>query len=328
MHQFCKDHSVPFYHIPYVSKKQFPSALRSTVRLLKKIKPEAVHAHLLEGGLIGITAAWLAGVKNRIYTRHHSNYHHKFVPKGLKYDKWVNKRATRIIAITEVVKEILIDWEGVPEEKVTLIHHGFPLENFQRISEERVAAVKTRNTIPEHKMIIGVVSRYTYWKGVHIIIPAFKTIQEQFPNTHLVLANAKGDYSKEIRKLLADLPKDSYTEIIYENDNLALFKCFDIFVHVPVDRESEAFGQIYIEALLLGIPSIFTLSGIANDIVEDGKNALVVSYEDSEGIEKAIQTLIESPTLRTELTVNTVKSVQEFSFKNKISALAFLYSGK
>ena len=327
LNKFCKQHQIPFQHIYYQYKKDVPKAIFKTYRLIQKIKPDIVHAQLFEGGLIGITAAWLARIKHRIYTRHYSNYHHKFAPSGVKYDQWINSKSTHIVSITKMVSDILTHKENVPAEKITLIYHGFPFDNFKNISEERVKQVKQRNHIPENKKVIGVVSKYMFLKGIQDIIPAFKKLLAENPDLHLVLANAHGDYKDKIHQLLNELPKDSYTEISFEQDNAALFKCFDVFVHVPVDTESEAFGQIYIEALLVGIPSVFTLSGIANEIIIDKENALVVPHQNTESIFQAIKTLLSDEQLCEYLVSNGKKTANEFSIENKIIALENLYSG-
>ena len=40
--------------------------------------------------------------------------------------------------------------------------------------------------------------------------------------------------------------------IKYEKDIYELIDIFDVFVHVPINKTSEAFGQVYIQSLLLG----------------------------------------------------------------------------
>jgi hypothetical protein len=61
---------------------------------------------------------------------------------------------------------------------------------------------------------------------------------------------------------------------------------------VPIDDTIEAFGQTYIEALISGVPSVFTLSGVASEFIENGKNALVVDYKNSEQISVAIDQIL------------------------------------
>src|SRR5690554_5109082 len=321
----CEDNQVPFYHIPYNSKKDILGAIFKTRKTIKRIKPTIVHSHIFEGGLIGVTAAWLAGIKNRVYTRHYSDFHHVYHPNGLKYDKWINKKSTHIVAVSEVVKEILIKKEQVAHHKVSVVHHGIQLDREGVEINQRSLLIKNRYNIPKNKKVIGVVSRYTYWKGVQDIIPAFKKLNGENSNLHLVLANAKGDYKNEIETLLQTLPSDSFTEILFEQDNEALFKVFDVFVHVPISREAEAFGQIYIEALKFGVPSVFTLSGVANEFIKDEENALVVEHENTTAIQTAVERLLKNDKLRENLIENGRKSVEGFTTMKKTKALEDLY---
>ena len=323
---YCAEHKIPFYHIHYASKKNILRAIFQLYKLLRTLKPSIVHAHLFEGGLIGITAAWLAKIKHRIYTRHYSNYHHKYFPNGLKYDKWINSKSTHIVSISKLVSSILIDKERVNPAKVSLIHHGLKFDTFQHIDQSRIDVVKEKHHIPANKTIIGVVSRYIELKGLQYIIPAFKKYNQENPNSHLVLANAKGDYAGVVHQLLQTLPKDSCTEIEFENDNAALFKSFDVFIHAPIDNESEAFGQIYIEAFLAEVPCIFSLSGVANEIVEDGVNALVVPYQNSEAIYNSLIELVKDADLQQKLVQNGKQTASRFTFDRKLKDSESLYS--
>lgn len=323
----CEANQVSFSHVSYNGKKDLLSAIIKTRKIIKSIQPNIVHSHIFEGGLIGTTAAWLAGVKHRIYTRHYSDFHHVYHPNGLKFDKWINSKSTHIVAVSGVVQSILIEKEHVPKEKISVIHHGIKSQHIELFDTERIVKLKLKSKyqIPQSKIVIGVVSRYTELKGIQYIIPAFQELQKENEKLHLVLANASGDYKNEIESLLNQLPKHSYTEISFENDNEALFRSFDVFVHVPVSKEAEAFGLTYLEALKFGIPSVFTLSGIANEIALDGENALVVDYHNSGEIAKSIQRLLDDVTLRNKLSENGKKSVAGFTTRKKMSALEELY---
>ena len=100
----------------------------------------------------------------------------------------------------------------------------------------------------------------------------------------------------------------------------------NIFVHVPIDDHSEAFGQIYVEALAAGVPSIFTLSGIAPDFVVDNKNALVVPFKNSEAIYEAMLKILKDENFAEKLKQEGYKTVTgKFDLSRMINQLETLY---
>lgn len=317
---------IPFERIKYEGKKDFFIAFLSVYKYLKRNKTDVVHTHLFDANLIGFIAAFLAGTPKRIYTRHHSDYHHQYFLQAVKYDKIVNFLATSIISISENVTQILLEKEKVPKKKIQLIYHGFLLEEFNIKDEERINRVITLYNPYKKKPVIGVIARYTEWKGVQFIIPAFKKILKEYPDAVLIIANANGDYSNKIKKLLNELPKESYLEISFENDIAALYKTFDVFVHTPINQSCEAFGQTYVEALAAGVSSVFTLSGIANEFIEDHRNALVVSHQDSDAIYNAMRELLENTALVEKLILNGKKDVSaKFGLDQMVLSLEKLY---
>ena len=325
--ELAQARGIPVKFIIYRSQASFPRALLQTFWQLLRWRPDLVNCHLPQGTLIGLLAAKLVGIKHRYYTRHHSTLNHQYHPHAIKYDKWSNQLATHIIAVSQVVKEVLVNKEGVSPAKISVVNHCLDLEQFENVEEARIKAVKERNLIPEAKPVIGVIARYTFWKGIQDIIPAFKKIRRRHPDAHLILANArKGDYLKEIDQLLSELPDGSYTEIPFEKDLYALYQVFDLFIHTPVDGQSEAFGQIYLEALASRVPSVFTKSGIAVEIMKNEQNALIVPFQDSESIAHSALKLLEDQQLCDRLVETGEKTVRAgFTIDKKMAALEQLY---
>lgn len=305
-------------------KDRFPCFIKLLFFFLRH-RPDIVHVHLIEAGLTAIPAAFLACIPKRIYTRHHSTFHHVYHPSFVKVDRWINRLSTRLIAISSNVREVLMDKEGVSPEKITTIHHGFRMKEFSpRAKDERLIE---KYNLPHKYPIIGVISRYQHLKGYQYIIPAFRLLLKDHPNAFLLISNARGDFSTEVRKLLSDLPEGSYLEIDFEPDIAALFSLFDLFIHVPIDKYCEAFGQTYVEALAIGIPSIFTLSGIAHDFIKDHVNAIVVPYCSLDAIYLAMLELIADPELRARLASHGREDVRAlFDISKSIQLHHALYS--
>ncbi len=309
----------------YNSKYDLIKVAYRIYKLLRRIKPQIVHAHLFEASLASLVPAYVCGVPARIYTRHHSSIHHDNFPNAVKYDRLVNRLAHKIVAISDNVKSILINKENVPANKVVLIHHGF---NFTEIignydkSDVVLNKYHLENTFP----IIGVISRFTHFKGIQDIIPAFKILLSEYPDAVLVLANAVGDYKNEIMEMLKILPESNTRIIEFETNVFDLYRCFDVFVHVPIDATVEAFGQIYIEAMALKVPVVCTPSGVGYEYIENGKNAVVVPFGDSVAIENGILKILKDKDFANRITEEGYKNVFElFEIKGMIKKLDELY---
>lgn len=323
---FLKANAIPVRRVHFNSLKQLPLI---TLKLFFRFvlnKPDIVHTHLPAANLSGLLAAKLAGIRKRIITRHHSTYHHKYFPKAVKQDHVINWLATHIVAPSKNVRDILINKEKVQPEKVHLIHHGFMLEYFSN-QDQNVDALRQKYLPTEYQAfpVIGVVARYLELKGIQYIIQSFQAIRKTYPDAFLLLANAQGPYEPEIKKYLAQLPVSSYVEIPFEENIASLYQLMDVYVHVPIDAEIEAFGQTYIEALAAGIPSVFTLSGVAHEFIKHEHNALVVPYQDSLSIEFAIKRIVDYPDWSQKLVANGREDVQKFSLEQMISKLSGLY---
>jgi glycosyltransferase involved in cell wall biosynthesis len=227
--------------------------------------------------------------------------------------------ATDIIAISQVVKSVLVDREGVPLRKVKVIPHGFDLTKIEGLGKN----TPLNNLSPT----IGVVSRFIEWKGVQFIIPAFQQLLEQYPEAKLMIYGGNGPYAKTIERMIENLPNERFQIIEFEPDIYSAYRQMDIYVHVPVDNAVEAYGQTYVEAACIGLPCIVTKSGIANEYIEHEVNALVVPYQDSVAIFEAMIRYLEEPELAGRLAKNATKSVElNYGLKTQVSAFLKLYA--
>jgi glycosyltransferase involved in cell wall biosynthesis len=295
---------------------------------MNREKYDIVHTHLFESSLAGLVAARIARVRNRIVTRHHSDYHHAYFPSSVKYDRLINSLATRIVAVSSNVRNILISAEHADPAKIITIPHGIDAGEFHpdSVSDERISLIRNKYHLPPAAPVIGVVSRFIAWKGIQFIIPAFMDLKKKYPNALLILANAQGPYIEQVSEMLRVLPAGDYRLIPFEADIPALLNAFTCFVHVPVSETAEAFGQVYIEALAAGVPSVITRSGVALDYAVDGHNCLLVPYRDSAAISLALQRILSSPDLAARLRLHGYEVVgNHYHIRDKYTALSQLY---
>ncbi len=328
--EYLTAQNLPFCSIKYSSKYSFNLfvAIWKIYRYCRKNKIDIIHTHGVDACLAGLIGACFAGVKIRIQTRHHGGPFSwpQRVPWGGVYDQFNNFLSSKIIAPSRQVKDTLVSCDRAAPRKIVLMHHGFDLEAFANVSEENVQNIKYKYNIRNVGPVVGVVARYVEYKGINYIIQAFGRLLEDYPSAFLILANARGNYREVIHRQLQSIPNNRYVEVPFDNDIQALYSLFDVFVHVPIAPELEAFGQVYVEALAAGIPSVFTPAGIVDEFVIHNKHAYLVDYQNSSQIYKGIKTILENSSLRELLISNGYQKVQEmFNLKQMINSLEALY---
>tara|TARA_A100001011_G_scaffold393355_1_gene483002 strand:- start:1377 stop:2486 length:1110 start_codon:yes stop_codon:yes gene_type:complete len=266
---------IQYINLNYKKKYiDFIPVLLSIILYLIKNRTKYVHCHLRKASLLGLIASYLLRIKKRVYTRHHG-----IESDNVRFEKVLDKivfyLATDIIAISEEMKSLTIDNNKFIKKKVTKIHHGFNLDYFKSTKLNNFEKIFRKYKLKKNYYIIGVISRIVYWKNVDKIIDAFIIYKKYHnPKSILVLANVKqnNDYSKTVINKLKCLNKNDYRIIEFEEDILSLYRCFDLFIHVPKPGAYEAFGQTYIESMLSKVPTIFSKSGIANEICKNRIN--------------------------------------------------------
>ena len=314
-------------HLRYGGKHHLPFVVPRLRRLCLDRRIDVVHAHFMDACLVGLIAARLAGVRVRVHTRHHAGPYpadHR-EPWGLFLDRLNNAASTHIIAPSDQARQALLLTDGVPEDKTRVVRHGFDLDDFRAPSPERVAGVRTRWGIPDGGPVVGVVARYERIKGVHTVVSAFERLLERFPNAVLVLANARGRNAPGIHALLGRLPPDRYAEIPFEEDNAALYKLFDVLVHVPLRPDFEGFGMPYVEALASGTPSIVAPAGVGCEILEHQRNAWVVASENCEAICEGLIAVLTDRRLRSTLIEHGFRTARSFGIGPMVRSLEALY---
>lgn len=327
LHHFLLENQFPVHTLEAGSLLKSRKVILDCKKILREQQVTLVHCHLAHANWIGLWAAKLAKIKTRIYTRHSGeplNIHWK----ERIIDKVQNKLATRIVAISKNIDELL-EKQGVPAEKRILIHHGFNLERFFNPQNEEVLRIKEEYNPHRQFPVVGIISRWLELKGIQYTIDAFQRLLKTHPDALLCLfgASDNADYSKEIKELVQTIPDRNVRVIGFENNVYDLFQLFDIYVHVPVNPSCEAFGQTYVEALASGIPSVFTLSGVAREFVVNEENALVVPFRDSTSIYDAMLLLLNDSTLNEKLRRKGPESISEmFSFARYIAQLKDIYT--
>jgi glycosyltransferase involved in cell wall biosynthesis len=318
---------IPWTHVPFRRRSDLPRAMRAIWRHCRDVRPDIIHTHFMNACLAGLTVAALRSVPIRIHTRHHAgpvSWRYRRPWQEL-YDFYNNALSTTIIAPSAAVRRSLTERNRVRDDKVTVLHHGFDIDAFDQVSDDRVRLLRERYGIGDARPVVGILARYEAIKGIHHILPAFARLLETYPNALLLLAPARGHYQAALAPALARIPSRNLLEIPFEDDVHALYRLLDVFVHAPIGPAVEGFGQVYIEAMASGVPSVITRAGIALDLARDRENAVVVPYGDSDAIFRGIRDVLEDDTLREAIIRNGRHDARSFTARAMVDGLESIY---
>ena len=113
----------------------------------------------------------------------------------------------------------------------------------------------------------------------------------------------------------------------YIEDPVALFRLFDVHLHVPVNKYVENCGINIIEGMISERPQILTKSGYAWQSAEHMKNAYVVDYQNAEEIADAILFMKDNYDRAKQLALQAhADALKDYSLKVKADKHIALYN--
>lgn len=259
--------------------------------LMMKLRPDIVHCNLFDDSLPGLIAARLAGIRRRIITRQDTGFHWLHARRWMALDRWNNRVASHIIAISGENQRFMIEREGAPPGKINLVHNGIPPANFTRQDPAVMADLRERFDVRAEHLVIGNVARYVAWKGHRHILEAIAAIAVDHPNVRLLLCG-KGAGRPAMEQLASDLGIRSqvvFIDRIEPVDMPSFYGLLDIYLH---GATLEPFGLVYAEAMMNSIPVVSTPTGAALDAITDEQNGILVKEASGSALADGIRRLM------------------------------------
>jgi len=194
---------------------------------------------------------------------------------------------------------------------VTVLYNGFDIDWLQSRSIEKPKIIE-----PSWKPII-VVSRVSRWKHHDIALTAFEKVAVSDRHLHLFFVGAKDPHDQEWWDYLHNRVDRSPVKnrihwISWVKDVRPWYRASKMLVLPSIN---EPFGRVVVEAMASGVPVIATDSGGIPEILEDGRNGLMVKAGDADGMALAMETLLYSEAERHRLIKAGLKRAKDFGLE-------------
>jgi glycosyltransferase involved in cell wall biosynthesis len=264
--------------------------------LVKRRQIDLINSHwLLPQGLAAAAVARFAGVphvatvhggdvlglKNRIFTA---------------VKRAVLQRCVAVTANSSVTESAVhaLAHEELRIERIPLGAAPMPLPEPEATRDVR------EHYAPDGEILLLFVGRLIPQKGCSDLLAAMALINQSRPDIRLIIAG-DGPDRKTLERLSVDLGIARKVEFAGWTSREALVRLYhaaSLFVASPVrgpGGEVEAFGLVFVEAALAGLPTVATNSGGVVDIVVDGETGLLVDEHDPDQFARAVLQLIDDP---------------------------------
>lgn len=303
-------------------RKDF-SAIIKTRKILKKEKPDIIHAHSAKGGIIGRAAALFLGI-NVLHTPHA----YSFLSAEGKLGK------NLFLAIEQIFKYfnsiLLATSESERERGIREV--GYKLENALLFNNsiksiEKIEPLSIEKTWPDE--YICSVGRPSFQKNIELMMEVLKEVKKEKPEIHLVLMGV-GFHSPNLTKVKKLIEKYSLLnnvtllEWTQREDIFHIIKNSQLYISTA---RYEGLPYSIIEAMALKKACVVTDADGNRDLIENDHNGFVIFDENVEAFKNKILHLLNDDTLRTEFEKNSyAKFNTNFNIENTIPSLETIYS--
>ena len=248
--------------------------------VLEEKQIDLIHANSLAAGLIGGVAGKLYGIPVIMHKRYATAY-------GV-LDRICEALLDRVILVSEATR-----WEFAPRSKQALIYNGVELSSFQAPSQAET--LRTVFNLDPDAVLIGIVTRITPEKGIHLLIEATAKLKSSASVQLLVVGGpyfrTDTEYIDSLKvqaKKLGVADRVIFTGFLEDTD--AILSLLDIVL--LASTIPEACPRTIIEAMAAGVPVIATPLGGSKELVTP-ETGLLVPAEDADAFAAAITQLAE-----------------------------------
>lgn len=294
--------------------------LARMVGYLRRGKFDVVHAHDLWSNMIATVAGKLAAVPVIVTSQRDLSHDAWYKGSRKKWLRKAQKSSSAILTNARMIRDGLVAEEGLPAEKVRVIHNGVDLDRFHAAPAMRARIFPG---LERAKLIVLVGNMHTDVKGQPTLIAAAPQIISRFPQARFVLVGdgeRRNDF--EAAAQVAGVTAN-FLFVGRRNDVAGILSACDIAV---LPSAAEGMPNAVLEYMAAGLPVVASAVGGNLEVIADGQTGLLVPPGDSVALGRALSRLLADDVLALRLARKGRELVeQRFSFERLTREVGALY---
>lgn len=273
--------------------KDFISLFR-LIKVFRREKPYMVHSMTPKAGLLCMLAAWVVRVPRRVHTFTGLVWPTSvgITRKVLMFTDWLTCAcATHVIPEGKGVME---DLKHITKKSMRVLGYGNVRGiDMQKFSHRKIIVDLARGIAKENIFTFLFVGRLVGDKGINELVDAFEKLYNEIGGVRLILV---GGHEADLDPLLPRTEKIINSCVAIESvgpkygDELIVYYAASNCFVLPSYREG--FPNVVMEAGAMELPSIVTDINGSREIIENGKNGLIVPSKNSDALYYAMKEVV------------------------------------
>ncbi len=258
-------------------------ALLEIAALLRRIRPDLIHAHTSKAGILGRIAARMYGIP-AVFTAHTWCFAEgtswKWKLLGVPLERLAGSVSGSIINVSEANRSLALKYRIASPERLVTVHNGIPDETWQppELNGETPGIV--------------MVARFAPQKNQMMLLEAAARIRQPF---HLLFVGSGPTLASVQDRARALGLADRTTFAGNRSDVPELLRQSAIFA---LPTRWEGFPISILEAMRAGLPVVASDVGGVREAVIDGENGFLIDQTDTAAFQRALEALLADYELR------------------------------
>ncbi|MFH0839008.1 MAG: glycosyltransferase family 4 protein [Candidatus Omnitrophota bacterium] len=276
-------------------------AIRSLRNFINHNKIDVIHAQTRVSQMVGFFLSKLTGIP--YVSTCHGFFGNKLSRK--LFGLWGQK----VIAISDPVREYLVNALNVKKTNVEVIYNGIDLPYFnKRFSDAELSEVKETIGLKD-RIIVGTIARLSPVKGIEYLIDAARLLVRENQKIGFVIIG-NGPHQHVLKERVASYQLGENVKFIDEVlDTRPYLHSIDIFVLTSLQ---EGLGLSLIEAMAAGKPVIATNVGGVCTLIKHERTGILIPPRNPEALKSSILRLLAEK----EFSKTLSRNAQDFISKN------------
>lgn len=205
---------------------------------------------------------------------------------------------------------------GARSENIYVSYNTVDVEKYGRYTAKfKKVASETRTILRlGNKKVILYYAQLIKRKGGDILLSAFKSLKEKYPDIALILVGS-GKYRETLQGLIdeGNIKDAMILDDPGDEDICRYYSIADVFV---LPSREDVWGLVVNEAMAASLPVVVSdVAGSAADLVRQGYNGYTFKNGNIEDLETKIEKIISNKKLRKEMSANSFALIRSFSPK-------------